>query len=90
MLGPSGLEFCNAALAEGHQLTLYVRSPDKLPASVASSGKVTVIEGALEDKMSLERAIASGATIFVSFAGPVSSSQGTVCDMFLDHDIFAR
>lgn len=76
--GPSGIEFCHAALAQGHQLTLYVRSPGKLPASVASSEKVSLLEGALEEKASLERAIASGATIFVSFAGPVPSSKGTV------------
>lgn len=77
-LGPAGLEFCSAALEEGHQLTLYVRNPTKLPTDISGNAKVTVIQGTLEDKSGLQQAITSGATVFVSFAGPVANSKGTV------------
>ncbi|KAM0809486.1 hypothetical protein AB5N19_09830 [Seiridium cardinale] len=75
--GPTGVEFCNKALDEGHSLTLYVRNPDKLPAKISDNDAITVIKGTLEDKVSLEKAVASGPTIFVSFAGPVMGSKGT-------------
>lgn len=39
---------------------------------------MSVIEGTLEDEEGLKKAAVSGATVFVSFAGPVSSSKGTV------------
>ncbi|KAJ5894533.1 hypothetical protein N7495_006224 [Penicillium taxi] len=75
--GPSGLEFCKAALAQGQKLTLYVRSPAKLPAEISRDANVSVVEGTLEDTSSFQRAAASGPTVFVSFAGPVSNSKGT-------------
>ncbi|OXC65616.1 hypothetical protein AYX13_05350 [Cryptococcus neoformans] len=75
--GQSGLEFCYAALDEGHQLTLYVRNPAKIPAAITGNEKVTVIHGTLENESSLRKAIGSGATIFISFAGPVGPSKGT-------------
>ncbi|KAK6063752.1 NmrA family protein [Seiridium cupressi] len=75
--GPTGVEFCTKALDEGHSLTLYVRNPDKLPAKISGNDAVTVIKGTLEDEASLEKAVTSGPTIFVSFAGPVMGSKGT-------------
>ncbi|PKX89432.1 uncharacterized protein P174DRAFT_425355 [Aspergillus novofumigatus IBT 16806] len=75
--GPSGLEFCNAALLQGHTLTLYVRSPEKLPNEIRNSVNVSVVKGTLEDIASFQRAATSGPTVFVSFAGPVSKSKGT-------------
>lgn len=72
------MEFCYAALDEGHQLTLYVRNPAKIPAAITGNEKVTVIHGTLENESSLRKAIGSGATIFISFAGPVGPSKGTV------------
>jgi uncharacterized protein YbjT (DUF2867 family) len=78
VIGPSGLEFCNAALLQGHRLTLYVRSPAKLPNEIRNSANVSVVKGTLEDIASFQRAATSGPTIFVSFAGPVSKSKETV------------
>ncbi|KAL1984024.1 hypothetical protein VTN96DRAFT_9621 [Rasamsonia emersonii] len=75
--GQTGLEFCTAALKQGHRLTLYVRNPNKIPIDVASHANVTVIKGSLEDVSGLQQATASGATIFVSFAGPGAKSRGT-------------
>ncbi|KPM42457.1 hypothetical protein AK830_g4085 [Neonectria ditissima] len=48
--GPSGLEFCSAALKKSHQLTLYLRNPDNLPAAISSNENITVIKGTLEDE----------------------------------------
>jgi hypothetical protein len=59
-------------------LTLYVRNPDKLPADLSGNANVTVVKGTLEDEAGLHKVTASGATVFVSFAGPVSTSKGTV------------
>ncbi|KAH8723584.1 hypothetical protein GQ44DRAFT_685095 [Phaeosphaeriaceae sp. PMI808] len=75
--GPSGLEFCNAALTRGQALTLYVRNPSKLPTHIVNGAHVSVVKGTLEDISSFERAAASGPTVFVSFAGPVANSKGT-------------
>ncbi|KAF4277793.1 hypothetical protein KXV95_008658 [Aspergillus fumigatus] len=75
--GPSGLEFCNAALLQGHTLTLYVRNPAKLPNEIRNSANVSVVKGTLEDIASFQRTATSGPTVFVSFAGPVSKSKGT-------------
>lgn len=75
--GPTGKDFCDAALKEGHTLTLYARNPDKLSKDIISDEKVTVLKGTLDDVAGLTKAATSGATIFVSFAGPVASSKGT-------------
>lgn len=61
-------------------MTLYVRNKAKLPYEIIGNELVSVMEGTLEDIRGLERAVASGPTVFVSFAGPsVNSGQsGTV------------
>jgi hypothetical protein len=66
------------ALEQGHSLTLYVRNPDKVPAEIKDNPKVTVIKGSLDDESGLEKAVNSGPTVFVSFAGPTFGSKGTV------------
>ncbi|KAJ6098220.1 hypothetical protein N7499_002594 [Penicillium canescens] len=75
--GPSGMEFCKTALRRGHILTLYVRNPAKLPAEITENANVSVVQGTLEDMSSFQRAVTSGASVFVSFAGPVMNSKGT-------------
>ncbi|KPM43046.1 hypothetical protein AK830_g3520 [Neonectria ditissima] len=75
--GQTGLDFCSAALKEGHHLTLYVRNPTKIPTDISGNTAVTVVQGTLEDKSGLQKAVSTGATIFVSFAGPGVGSKGT-------------
>ncbi|KAK5325778.1 hypothetical protein LTR93_003998 [Exophiala xenobiotica] len=75
--GQTGLDFCSMALEQGHSLTLYVRNPDKVPAEIKDNRKVTVIKGPLDDESGLEKAVTSGPTVFVSFAGPTFGSKGT-------------
>jgi hypothetical protein len=77
-LGLSGIEFSFSALRQGHQLTMLVRNPHKLPREIASNVNVTVIEGTFEDVTKLEQAAGAGAQFFVSFAGPPGMSTGTV------------
>lgn len=76
--GLTGIAFCNSALKAGNQLTVYARNPSKLPAEIKDHGKVAIEQGQLDDQASLKKAVDGGATVFVSFAGPVMSSpKGT-------------
>jgi len=47
VLGASGLEFCKAALTQGHTLTIYARNPDKLPNEIVNRRGVLVWKGTL-------------------------------------------
>ncbi|KAK2762132.1 hypothetical protein FQN54_001139 [Arachnomyces sp. PD_36] len=75
--GPSGLAFCEAALEAGHQITIYARNPAKIPTEITDQAKVDVVKGQLDDEAALKRAVGAGASVFVSFAGPVASNKGT-------------
>ncbi|RMZ72433.1 hypothetical protein GMOD_00007417 [Pyrenophora seminiperda CCB06] len=66
---PTGIDFCLAALRDGHELTLYARNPSKIPPEIADQANVVV--GALTDAAKVETAVASGAKTCVSFLGPV-------------------
>ncbi|PVH78728.1 hypothetical protein DL98DRAFT_533636 [Cadophora sp. DSE1049] len=72
-----GLLFCEEALSQGHTLTLLVRNPSKLPSNIRTNSRVTVTEGQLNDETALRKVASSGASIFMSFAGPVAGSKGT-------------
>lgn len=76
--GACGIAFCEEALRKEIRLTLYVRSPSKLSQHISQNTKVTVIQGTFEDADGLARAASSGATTFVSFAGPQMNSSGMV------------
>ncbi|KAF2856186.1 NAD(P)-binding protein [Plenodomus tracheiphilus IPT5] len=75
--GPTGLHFCEAALRNNHPLTLYVRNPSKLHPTITSNPTVKVIKGELTSQEGLESAVASGASILISFLGPGPGHQGT-------------
>ncbi|KAF9888605.1 hypothetical protein FE257_008537 [Aspergillus nanangensis] len=75
--GAIGLIFCQLAITKGHRLTLFVRSPEKLPQEIYQHSHVQVLEGQLDDEASLEEAAACGATVFISFAGPSYGTKGT-------------
>lgn len=59
-------------------LTIYARNPTKLPAEIRDHTKVTVVEGQLDNEVALKKAVDAGARVFISFAGPVMGSKGTV------------
>lgn len=69
---------CEKALEENHTLTVFVRTQRKLPTEVANNGRVTIIEGSLEDEETLDKVSRCGADAFVSFAGPPYGNKGKV------------
>jgi len=68
--GLCGLMFTRVALGAGHRVTLYVRSPEKIPADLKGDENLSVIEGDLGDVEGLKKAASCGADVFLSFAGP--------------------
>jgi nucleoside-diphosphate-sugar epimerase len=87
--GICGLVFARAALNAGHKLTLYVRTPSKIPADLSSNENLSVIQGELEDVEGLTKTAACGADVFISLAGPtLGKREGTVClTSFMDQII---
>jgi len=76
--GICGLIFTRAALEAGHTLTLYVRTPSKIPADLSSNPRLSVIQGDLGDVEGLKKAAACGADVFLSLAGPtLGKREGT-------------
>lgn len=77
--GICGLIFTQAAIQSGHFVTLYVRTPSKIPSEMSSHSSVAVIQGELGDEEGLKKAAACGADTFVSLAGPtMGERKGTV------------
>jgi hypothetical protein len=58
-------------------LTLYVRSPGKLPQDIKDNAKVTVVQGGFDaDLETIHPAITNGAEAIVSTAGPIPTNNG--------------
>ncbi|CZT48507.1 uncharacterized protein RSE6_09211 [Rhynchosporium secalis] len=74
--GICGTVFIRAALEAGHTLTLYVRTPSKLPADVTANAKIHVIQGEYGDEEGLNKAAGCGSKVFVSMAGPTLGQTG--------------
>ncbi|RDW56937.1 NAD(P)-binding protein-19 [Coleophoma crateriformis] len=74
--GICGLLFAQAALHDGHTLTLYARTPSKVPAAMAANPNLHIIKGDLGDAEGLKAAAACGADTFVSVAGPTLGKRG--------------
>jgi putative NADH-flavin reductase len=76
-LGQSGIDFARDALAHNHSLTLYVRSPGKLPQDIKNNAKVAVVQGGFDaDLDTIRPAITGGAEAIVSTAGPIPTNNG--------------
>ncbi|ORY30184.1 hypothetical protein BCR39DRAFT_153047 [Naematelia encephala] len=77
--GQCGLAFAHAALAAGHTLTLYVRTPSKLDPSLNEHESVKVKVGTLTDEAKLREALSGDTHIdgVISFAGPAAGNKGT-------------
>tara|TARA_R110002060_G_scaffold36667_3_gene47657 strand:+ start:1111 stop:1446 length:336 start_codon:yes stop_codon:yes gene_type:complete len=88
--GICGTIFTRAALEAGHTLTLYVRTPSKIPSDISSNPNIHIIQGEFGDEEGLKKAAACGATIFVSLAGPtLGEKKGTVCSSIQSLPTFA-
>ena len=69
--GPSGLLLVRQALVAYPQgvVVIYARSPEKLPADLATNPSVIVVKGPLEDLDALENAL-QGVDVILSALGP--------------------
>lgn len=77
--GLCGLIFTRLALEAGHALTLYVRTPSKIPSDLSAHPDLHIIQGEFDNEAGLAQAAACGATVFISFAGPtLGERKGTV------------
>jgi NAD dependent epimerase/dehydratase family enzyme len=77
--GICGLIFTEAALRARHTLTLYVRTPFKIPPELSSNSNLNVIQGEFDDEEAMKKASGCGADIFISLAGPtLGKREGTV------------
>lgn len=73
--GPSGQCVIEEALTRGNTITIFARSPSKLPESITQSPSVTVIQGSLTDRDAIRRTV-KNADAVLSTLGP-SLSVGT-------------
>ena len=71
--GPTGVQLVQEALAAGHNITIYARSPHKLPEPFRVDPSITIIEGQLTDLDGINKAMA-GAEAVLSVLGPPSDS----------------
>ncbi|KAF2487589.1 hypothetical protein BDY17DRAFT_14303 [Neohortaea acidophila] len=82
--GAVGLSFVQEALKAGHRLTLYVRSPSKLPKNVQQNINVHIVEGDFSDMEAVKKALNDGADVLVSFVGPAIPNKGMAITEFYD------
>jgi len=67
--GPSGQCIIEEALSQNLKVTVYARTPSKLPPNITSSPSVTIVQGSLNDKEAIRTAI-HGADAVFSALGP--------------------
>lgn len=78
-IGVSGLVFIQAALKQKNvpQLTLFVRTASKIPATISANTNVRIVEGSLSNDLALEDAMTDVNTV-VSFLGAYISLNAAV------------
>lgn len=75
LIGVSGLALIQEALALQHppKLTLYVRTPSKLPLGINTHSNITVVEGVLSDESALSKAMEGVDTVISLLARIITS-----------------
>jgi len=68
--GPSGLCIIEEALARGHSLVIFARTPSKLPEEVSTHPDVSIIKGSIHDEGALSSA-PDGVDAVTSALGPL-------------------
>lgn len=89
--GRAGQHLVEQALARGHQVTAFARSPQKL---AAYRDRIQIVEGVVQDPAAVERAVA-GADAVISVLGPtqntpdyqVTRGTGHVLDAMKKHGV---
>jgi Trk K+ transport system NAD-binding subunit len=72
--GETGLQLIQKALANGHNITVYARTPSKIP---FQNEKLKIIKGELTETEKIEMAIKNTDTV-ISVLGPDSKTKGLV------------
>lgn len=83
--GGTGKELVKQALAAGHDVTVYVRNPDKL---FVTNDQLKVIQGTLDEPNKINEAI-SGADVVLSALGPTSNKPGKPLTEGMHHIVTA-
>jgi putative NADH-flavin reductase len=68
--GGTGRELVKQGLADGHEVTVYVRNPDKV---TQSPDRLTIVQGEMDEPEKIAQAI-TGADAVISALGPTSNS----------------
>ncbi|KAJ5572722.1 hypothetical protein N7450_009706 [Penicillium hetheringtonii] len=74
--GPTGILTVQAALERNHIVTIYARTPSKLPSTIFNHPNIKVIRGDLTDTEALSSAI-QGQDAIISLLGPAGNVVGT-------------
>ena len=79
--GNTGLQLVSQSLAKGHQVTAYVRNPDKLLAAVPEAKNANIIKGELDNLEEMEKAIRGQDAVLVALGGRGLLSRDTTCSV---------
>jgi putative NADH-flavin reductase len=83
--GGTGRELVEQALADGHDVTVYVRNPDKV---TQSPDRLTIIQGEMDEPEKIAQAI-TGADAVISALGPTSNSPERPLTSGMNHIVTA-
>ena len=72
--GAAGLLVVQKALAGGHQVTVFARTPSKIP---FQNEKLTIVKGELTETDKIDTAV-KGANAVISVLGPVGKTKGLI------------
>ncbi|GJE87866.1 NAD(P)-binding protein [Phanerochaete sordida] len=74
--GPCGQLLIQDALAAGHSVVVFARSPQKLPESITSNPAVTVVQGQLTDAELISKTVAGVHAVLSALGPPVTVTSG--------------
>jgi hypothetical protein len=72
--GETGLQVIKKALIKGHNVTVFARTPSKIP---FKNCKLTIVKGELAETDKIEKAV-KGADAVISVLGPTTKTKGLV------------
>ena len=76
--GGTGLELCRQAAEAGHNVTAYVRSPEKLK---VKHPNLVCVKGTLEDAAAVEAAVRDKDAVLVALGGHSLLTRDTTCSV---------
>ena len=76
--GGTGLELCRQAAEAGHNVTAYVRSPEKL---TVKHPNLVCVKGTLEDAAAVEAVVREKDAVLVALGGRSLLTRDTACSV---------